>query len=705
MQRNLIQSSNPRSRLNWVLAALAIVISVQIAFLSYRYLEDLLSDFTDEMVEDRGADLRKASELDYQLKSLLAELIQHELSVWDGGQGDLAEQQTIQKMGSSKSLTQKFYRFWEHVERLSGYEHFVIRELPQYANVHLDLATELDAIEAEILSLAGTAGFTYDPAFYARVFKQLTPYQDILHEIALTASKAQAQSIASYDRTLLFSLRVAFCVATLLLVGIVALALYWHYRLRINRQTAETYAGLIGVMEFMDPTMAIDTDGTVIFWNSAMEDLTQIRANDMIGKSNYEYALPFYGQRRKILIDLVLEWDEQMQGEYLFVERLETGALAAASFNPFVQGGLHLASSAQLLKNSRGQVIGAVESVKDVTQEKASEGRLEEVQGQSQAALSLAEERLTTLREREGEISSLENLLSLKSLDFIRQGISVFDRNLILLSANKAFVDLLQLPESFGKPGTTLAEMFRFNARRGEYGEGDIEAQVNERLALAKKFEPHEFERTRKDGTVIHVSGRPVDEGIGGFITVFTDVTQERAHEQSQEQQIQGLEDILSLEAMDHLGVGVAVYDDELKLIHANKFHQTMYDFPDELTVRGTTAATLGRFLTKAGARGDRVIEKFSAKTEQRSDLSLTDGRVIEIRSNPLRSGVVLIHTDVTKERKEAERLRDYDAVTGLPTLELTMAIVEKVVPGLVASGRSRRRGKCLAFRENKYAI
>ncbi|HCX87932.1 MAG TPA: hypothetical protein DG761_07890, partial [Gammaproteobacteria bacterium] len=689
MQQDLTRYKSDRwSRFTWAFIALAILIGAQIAFLSYRYLEGVLADFTDEMVAGRGADLSKASQLDYQLKSLLGELSQHQLSVPDGGQGDVAEQQTIQKMESSKRLIQKFYRFWEYVERLSGYEHFVIRELPQYVNVHLDLATELDAIEAEILGLSGTPGFTYDPAFYGRVSRQLTPYQAILHEIAVAASKAQAQSIVSYDRTLLLSLRIVFAGVLLLLVGIVSVLLYWRYRLRINRQAAETYAALIGVMEFMDPTMAIDANGTVIFWNSAMEDLTEIWADDMIGKSNYEYALPFYGERRKILIDLMLEWDEGAQENYLFVEKLESGALVAASYHPNLRGGVHLASSAQLLKNAKGLVIGAVESVKDVTQEKASEGKLEKAEGQSQIALTLAEQRLATLREKEGKISSLENLLSLKSLDFINQGIAVFDRNLILLSANKAFVDLLGLSESFKEPGTTLAEMFRFSARRGEYGEGDIETQVNERLALAKKLEPHEFEHTRKDGTIIHVIGRPVDEGVGGFISVFTDVTQARVHEQHQEQEIRGLEDILGLEAMDHLGVGVAVYDDDLRLIHANKFHKTMYGFPEELTRRGTSFASLGRFLTAAGARGDGVIEKFSAKTEQRSDLSLADGRIIEIRSNPLKNGVVLINTDVTEERKEALRLRNYDTVTGLPTLESTMAIVEKVVPTLAASGR-----------------
>ena len=38
--------------------------------------------------------------------------------------------------------------------------------------------------------------------------------------------------------------------------------------------------------------------GRVIAWNKSMETMTGIPAKDMLGKGNYEYALPFYGERR-----------------------------------------------------------------------------------------------------------------------------------------------------------------------------------------------------------------------------------------------------------------------------------------------------------------------------------------------------------------------------------------------------------------------
>ena len=49
-------------------------------------------------------------------------------------------------------------------------------------------------------------------------------------------------------------------------------------------------------------TKLLRSEGKVVTWNRAMEQLTGIAAADMVGKGSYEYALPFYGERRPILI-------------------------------------------------------------------------------------------------------------------------------------------------------------------------------------------------------------------------------------------------------------------------------------------------------------------------------------------------------------------------------------------------------------------
>jgi PAS domain S-box-containing protein len=62
-----------------------------------------------------------------------------------------------------------------------------------------------------------------------------------------------------------------------------------------------------------DPTFVVDNEGTVLTWNQAMEKLSGFKAAEMVGKGNFEYALPFYGERRPILIDLVKNWDAEYE--------------------------------------------------------------------------------------------------------------------------------------------------------------------------------------------------------------------------------------------------------------------------------------------------------------------------------------------------------------------------------------------------------
>jgi PAS domain-containing protein len=109
------------------------------------------------------------------------------------------------------------------------------------------------------------------------------------------------------------------------------------------------------------------------------------------------------------------------------------------------------------------------------------------------------------------------------TFEHMDQGISVTDANLNQLGNNRRFRELLGFPESLCVPGTPLAAFFRYNAQRGEYGPGDVEEQVRQRVEMARKAEAHHFERERPDGTVLEIRGQPVPGG--GFVTIYTDIT------------------------------------------------------------------------------------------------------------------------------------------------------------------------------------
>ena len=124
----------------------------------------------------------------------------------------------------------------------------------------------------------------------------------------------------------------------------------------------------------------------------------------------------------------------------------------------------------------------------------------------------------------------LERYLTLQTgLDLLDQGLSIFDRDLRLVAWNKAYVRLLDFPQEMAYLGAPFESFIGYNARRGEYGPGDPDALVAERVAAARTFKPHEIERVRPDGRVLRIRGEPVPGH--GFVTIYLDVTEQRRAE------------------------------------------------------------------------------------------------------------------------------------------------------------------------------
>ncbi len=114
-------------------------------------------------------------------------------------------------------------------------------------------------------------------------------------------------------------------------------------------------------------------------------------------------------------------------------------------------------------------------------------------------------------------------------LDHIDQGISVFDRDLRLVGWNRRFIELIDLPPEMVRMGAPFEDFIRYNAERGEYGPGGVDELVAERLRAARTFVHHYLERTRPNGVVLAVQGAPL--AGGGFVTVYTDITERRRAE------------------------------------------------------------------------------------------------------------------------------------------------------------------------------
>jgi diguanylate cyclase (GGDEF)-like protein len=135
------------------------------------------------------------------------------------------------------------------------------------------------------------------------------------------------------------------------------------------------------------------------------------------------------------------------------------------------------------------------------------------------AAFGLAARIITEQQERIDLLTAV--------IDNFPGGLSLFDRDLRMVLCNRQQKEMLEYPDSlFAKGSPTLEQMFRFNAMRGEYGPGDVEEQVRQRMDLVRQRRPHVFERTRPNGMVLEIRGAPL--AGGGFVTTYLDVTEQR---------------------------------------------------------------------------------------------------------------------------------------------------------------------------------
>ncbi|PWR75065.1 hypothetical protein DLD82_07565 [Methanospirillum stamsii] len=145
-------------------------------------------------------------------------------------------------------------------------------------------------------------------------------------------------------------------------------------RIRGEQETKQTVRRLEEIISFLpDATFVIDLDGKVIAWNKAMEEVTGLQCADILGKGDYEYALPFYGERKPMLANLILLHDEEVERRYNHIIR-DGDTLIVDIFIPsFGKDGTYFWAKASPLYDKDGNLVGAIESIRDISDRKRAE--------------------------------------------------------------------------------------------------------------------------------------------------------------------------------------------------------------------------------------------------------------------------------------------------------------------------------------------
>lgn len=246
-------------------------------------------------------------------------------------------------------------------------------------------------------------------------------------------------------------------------------------------------------------------------------------------------------------------------------------------------------------------------------------------------------------------------------LDNLPGGLSVFDGELRLVAHNRKFRDLLDLPDTlFAGPVTSFESIIRYNAERGEYGEGDPEEKIRTIVERAREPQVHHIKRRRTTGTTLDIRGVPLPGG--GFVTTYTDITAaelDRAALAESEERLHRAMHGSGLILWDlNLQTGLAYLSETFSELMGGPFRTTTCSLEE-----------LGAFIDPADRRSARsalhaVLKRQTERYSVELRMSTPDGsqvwthcegRVADRADNGLALRIVGTMRDIT-ERKRTER-------------------------------------------------
>jgi PAS domain S-box-containing protein len=266
---------------------------------------------------------------------------------------------------------------------------------------------------------------------------------------------------------------------------------------KIETALRESEKRLADIINFLpDPTFAIDREGRVIAWNHAIEEMTGITAADMLGKDNHEYTIPFFGDRRKVLIDLIFEPEEEIRTrQYKNIIRREGKMLIADTSLPHLHGKKAvLWGKAAPLYNENGEMFGAIESIRD----------------------------LTGMRNTEEKAVILADFIEISPA-----AIDIHDTDGHFLYANQ---------KNFDMHGYTREEFFALDPHDLDVPEDEEIYEQRTRDLMERGDSTFEVSHFRKDGTIFPlqvVAKRIRWHDRDGVMSIATDITERRRSEEA----------------------------------------------------------------------------------------------------------------------------------------------------------------------------
>jgi PAS domain S-box-containing protein len=141
-------------------------------------------------------------------------------------------------------------------------------------------------------------------------------------------------------------------------------------RKQVQQDLQHSEHRLTEIINFLpEPTFAVDANGTVIIWNTAIEKFTGISPSQILGRGNYEHSFLMTGERIPGLLDLVFASDKELKNYgYSVIQRSHKSIRATIQLSRLNGKPATLEAIASPLYDQKGQYAGAIESLHVITE-------------------------------------------------------------------------------------------------------------------------------------------------------------------------------------------------------------------------------------------------------------------------------------------------------------------------------------------------
>ena len=270
-------------------------------------------------------------------------------------------------------------------------------------------------------------------------------------------------------------------------------------------------------------------------------------------------------------------------------------------------------------------------------------------------------------------------------------GFAYYDQSFQLGAANAEFTQLLEYPQELIDQKLHLLDYLKFNAERGDYGEGDPEQLALEKFKSYDRNKPHSYVRSAANGMFLEIRGTPLPSG--GYIYNFFDVTDRKKleaqladNEKAARLRSEELEAILA-----NMRQGVSVFDKDGRLRLWNRQYIEIFEKPEDDVREGVTLLELinaeksrGEFDGDVREHVQDLLIRLSAGEVVRSKFKHPGGKIISAVHAPLPGGGWIgTHEDITQSElavQKIEHAAHHDTLTGLANRTLFNTTLEATV-------------------------